>query len=66
MAGSRWVVEVTADNFQEQVVEASRERPVVAYWVLLAEDGRRDGLSWLELQLAYGFSVAPTRNASRS
>ena len=42
-----------------------RDRPVVAYWVLLAEDGRRDGLTWLELQLAYGFSVAPARDGFR-
>src|SRR4051794_4876468 len=31
--------------------------PVVAYWVMLAEDGRREGLSWLERRLAYGFST---------
>src|SRR4051812_43741595 len=33
MAGSPWVVEVTADTFQEQVIDASRERPVVVdFW----------------------------------
>jgi hypothetical protein len=34
-----------------------RERPVQAYWRLLAEDGRREELTWLEKQFAYGFTV---------
>jgi hypothetical protein len=35
--------------------------PVEAYWLMLAEDGRREELTWTERQLAYGFSVsAPT------
>jgi hypothetical protein len=29
--------------------------PVVAYWVLLAEDGRREELSSIEKKMAYGF-----------
>jgi hypothetical protein len=32
-----------------------REEPVTAYWVMHAEDGRREGLSFLERRLAYGF-----------
>ena len=32
--------------------------PLTAYWILPAEKGRREGLSWLEEKLAYGFSVA--------
>jgi putative thioredoxin len=33
MAGSSWVVEVTADTFQQLVIDASRERPVVVdFW----------------------------------
>jgi Domain of unknown function (DUF4833) len=36
--------------------------PVEAYWLMLAEDGRREELTWTERQLAYGFSVSsPTR-----
>lgn len=31
-----------------------RDRPVRAYWVMLAEDGHREGLSWMERRLAYG------------
>lgn len=32
--------------------------PVEAYWLMLAENGRREQLTWGERQLAYGFSVA--------
>ncbi len=38
--------------------ELDSQEPVIAYWVMLAEDGRREGLSWLERQKAYGFTVA--------
>jgi len=33
--------------------------PVVAYWVLLAEDGRREELNWIEKKKAYGFHIEP-------
>jgi hypothetical protein len=36
--------------------------PVSAYWVLPGEKGRREGLSWLEEKLAYGFSVTRTHD----
>jgi hypothetical protein len=32
--------------------------PVEAYWLMLAENGRREELSWTEQKLAYGFSVS--------
>jgi hypothetical protein len=32
--------------------------PVEAYWLMLAENGRREELTWTERQLAYGFSVS--------
>lgn len=35
-----------------------QDRPVDAHWLMLAEDGRREELSWAERQLAYGFSVS--------
>jgi len=35
------------------------EEPVVAYWVLGAEDGRREELSWIEKKKAYGFDIKP-------
>jgi hypothetical protein len=31
--------------------------PIEAYWIMRAENGRREGLTWLERQLAYGWSV---------
>jgi hypothetical protein len=33
--------------------------PVIAYWVLSAEDGRREELSWIEKKKAYGFDINP-------
>ncbi len=35
--------------------------PVEAYWLMLAENGRREELTWTERQLAYGFSVSAAR-----
>ncbi|OGR40709.1 MAG: hypothetical protein A2X28_07950 [Elusimicrobia bacterium GWA2_56_46] len=36
--------------------------PVIAYWVLLAEDGRRKKLNWLEKKKAYGIKIKPAPN----
>ncbi len=33
--------------------------PVIVYWIMLAEDGRRTGLNWLERKKAYGFKIKP-------
>jgi hypothetical protein len=33
--------------------------PVIAYWVMLAQDGKRTSLSWIEKKMAYGFKVKP-------
>lgn len=33
-------------------------RPIDAHWLMLAEDGRREELSWAERKLAYGFAVS--------
>jgi hypothetical protein len=33
--------------------------PVIAYWVLLAKDGRREELNWIEKKKAYGFIIKP-------
>lgn len=32
--------------------------PVVAYWIMRAEDGRRESLNFLEVRLAYGFKTS--------
>ena len=37
--------------------------PVIAYWVLLAEDGRREELNWIEKKKAYGFHITPDPSA---
>jgi len=39
--------------------ELDPAEPVTAYWVLLAEDGRRKKLNWLEKKKAYGIRVKP-------
>ena len=35
------------------------KEPVIAYWVMLAEDGRREKLTWIEKKKAYGFTIKP-------
>jgi hypothetical protein len=35
-----------------------RAEPVVAYWIMRAEDGRREGLNFFETNLAYGFKTS--------
>jgi hypothetical protein len=47
----RYVARVVGDR------ELDARAPVDAYWLLLAEDGRHEALSWLERQFAYGFSL---------
>ena len=32
--------------------------PIDAYWLMLAENGRREELTWTDRKLAYGFSVS--------
>ena len=36
----------------------SGTEPVVAYWIMRAEDGRRESLNFLEVNLAYGFKTS--------
>jgi len=45
--------------------ELDRERPLLAYWMMHAEDGRRESLSWLEWQFAYGWSIVTRVEARR-
>jgi hypothetical protein len=34
------------------------KEPVAAFWVMKAEDGRREGLTFMERKMAYGFDIA--------
>lgn len=38
------------------------EEPVIAYWLMNAEDGRRESLTFIERTTAYGISVKPNVN----
>ncbi|HXK18153.1 MAG TPA: DUF4833 domain-containing protein [Polyangiaceae bacterium] len=38
--------------------ELDQHQPLEAYWLMLAEDGRREELGWAERKLAYGFGVS--------
>ncbi|HZY03497.1 MAG TPA: DUF4833 domain-containing protein [Anaeromyxobacteraceae bacterium] len=38
-----------------------REEPMEAYWLMLAEDGHREGMSFIERIMAYGFSAEPAQ-----
>lgn len=33
--------------------------PVSAYWIMRAEDGRREELNWMENEKGYGFDIKP-------
>src|ERR1035441_8542297 len=33
--------------------------PVIAYWVMLAQGGRRQNLTWIEKKMAYGMNIKP-------
>jgi len=35
------------------------KEPVIAYWVMRAEGGRREKLNWVETKEAYGFTIKP-------
>jgi hypothetical protein len=35
------------------------KEPVIAYWIMLAEDGRREDFNWIEKRKAYGFDIKP-------
>ncbi len=35
------------------------KEPVIAYWVMLAKDGHRQKLNWIEKKKAYGFTIKP-------
>jgi hypothetical protein len=54
----------TNANVIKYVVRLNKEglldvaNPVEAYWLMLAENGHREELTWGERQLAYGFSVS--------
>src|SRR4030042_179644 len=43
--------------------ELDSKEPVIAYWVKLARDGRREELSWIEKKKAYGFEIKPDPEA---
>jgi hypothetical protein len=44
--------------------ELDPAEPVIAYYVMLAEDGRRKELNWIEKTMAYGFDITPDPSIS--
>jgi hypothetical protein len=49
-------------HYEAKVGKDSRldpRQPVIAYWIMAAEDGRRQELNLLERTRAYGFAVRP-------
>jgi len=50
------VLKYAVRTSKEGLLDASE--PIEAYWLMLAENGRREQLSWTERQLAYGFSAS--------
>jgi hypothetical protein len=54
---------VQYDAVLDGVDKLDPRAPVLAYWILLAEDGRRESLSSVDKR-AYGFKVAPEKGGS--
>jgi hypothetical protein len=42
--------------------QLARSEPLTAYWIMHEDAGRRESLSWVERQLAYGWSIASKVN----
>jgi hypothetical protein len=40
------------------------DEPIIGYWIRLAEDGQRQGLSWIQRKLAYGFETSKQDDGS--
>ncbi len=55
-------------HYEAKLVDGKLDpkEPVVAYWILAAEDGRREKLSFLERNEAYGFSTVRDEGAGDS
>jgi Domain of unknown function (DUF4833) len=53
-----YAAQLTADG------KLDPSEPVTAYWVMLAEDGRRKKLNWIEKRKAYGFTIKPGVSAN--
>ena len=54
---------VQYDAVEQSAGQLEPNGPIAAYWILLAEDGRREPLSRLD-HVAYGFRVVPERGGS--
>ena len=44
-------VQLTSDG------KCDPKEPIIAYWVMLAEDGKKANLNWIEKKMAYGFNA---------
>jgi hypothetical protein len=51
--------EIVYQARQAQPGTLDPEEPVEAYWLMLAEDGHREGMNFIENMMAYGFSAEP-------
>lgn len=49
---------VSYDVRRRPTGELELAAPLDAYWIMRAEDGHREPLTWIERQAAYGFSVS--------
>jgi hypothetical protein len=61
-----FVIERSANkNVVHYVAQLTRDgtldprEPVIAYWIMLANGGHREELTFVEKQLAYGFTIQP-------